>query len=122
EVNHLRFRLSPHSVIALAARVKTPGKAFTGEQKELVMVEDEAGEQSPYERLLADAMAGDPALFASEAAIEAAWRVVDPVLTEHAPAIAYPKGSWGPAEADALMAAHGGWNNPVAYANERNSP
>ena len=57
EVNHLRFRISPHSVIALAARVKRVGKAFTGEQKELVLVEEDAGEQSPYERLLGDAMA-----------------------------------------------------------------
>ena len=83
-----------------------------------MLAEEEAGEQSPYERLLGDAMAGDPALFASEAAIEAAWRVVDPVLTAHAPAISYPQGSWGPKEADALMAAHGGWNNPVAQAAE----
>ena len=114
EVNHLRFRLSPHSVIALAARVKRVGKAFTGEQKELVLVEEDAGEQSPYERLLGDAMAGDAALFASEGAIEAAWRVVDPVLTEHTPATPYPQGSWGPAAADALMAAYGGWHNPQA--------
>lgn len=116
DVNHMRFRLSPHSVIALAARVKRAGKAFTGEQKELVLAEEEAGEQSPYERLLGDAMAGDPALFASENAIEAAWRVVDPVLTKHAPATPYPQGSWGPAAADALMAQHGGWNNPMAKA------
>lgn len=121
EVNYFRFRLSPHSVIALAARVKSAGKAFTGEQKELVLSEEEAGEQSPYERLLADAMAGDPALFAGEDAIEAAWRVVDPVLTEHAAAIPYPQGSWGPAAADALMQAHGGWHNleqPTIYTKD----
>jgi len=38
--------------------------------------------------------------------------VVDPVLTEHMPATPYPQGSWGPAAADALMTAHGGWHNP----------
>ena len=111
--NHLRFRLSPHSAIALAARVKQPGKAFVGEQHELVLLEEDAGEQSPYERLLADAMAGDPALFAREDAVEAAWRVVDPVLTAHPLALAYPQGSWGPPAADALIAAQGGWHNPV---------
>jgi glucose-6-phosphate 1-dehydrogenase len=111
--NHLRFRLSPHSTIALAARVKQPGKAFVGEQHELVLLEEEVGEQSPYERLLADAMAGDPALFAREDAVEAAWRVVDPVLATHPGALAYPQGSWGPPAADALIAAHGGWHNPV---------
>lgn len=113
EGNHLRFRLSPHSAIALAARVKQPGKAFVGEQHELVLSEEDAGEQSPYERLLADAMAGDSALFAREDAVEAAWRVVDPVLAAHPIALTYPQGSWGPPAADALIAAHGGWHNPV---------
>ena len=112
--SHLRFRLSPHSLIALAARVKQPGKAFVGEQHELVLIEDETGEQSPYERLLADAMAGDRALFAREDAVEAAWRVVEPVLTRHPAAISYPQESWGPPEAGALIASQGGWDNAMA--------
>ena len=114
EPNHLRFRLSPHSLIALAARVKQAGKAFVGEQHELVLIEEEAGEQAPYERLLTDAMAGDPALFAREDAVEAAWRVVEPILTEHPSAIPYPQGSWGPPEADTLIADYGGWYNGMA--------
>ena len=112
--NHLRFRLSPHSLIALAARVKQAGKAFVGEQHELVLIEEEAGEQTPYERLLTDAMAGDPTLFAREDAVEAAWRVVEPVLSTHAEAISYAQGSWGPAAADALIASDGGWYNAMA--------
>lgn len=111
--NHLRFRLSPHSTIALAARVKQAGKAFVGEQHELVLLEEDAGEQSPYERLLADAMAGDPSLFTHEDAVEAAWRVMDPALTAHRDAVVYPQGSWGPRAAADLIAAHGGWHNPV---------
>lgn len=114
EPNHLRFRLSPHSLIALAARVKQAGKAFVGEQRELVLIEEEAGKQAPYERLLTDAMAGDPALFAREDAVEAAWRVVEPILTEHPSAIPYPQGSWGPPAADALIADYGGWYNAMA--------
>ena len=113
EPNHLRFRLSPHSLIAMAARVKQAGKAFVGEQRELVLIEEEAGDQAPYERLLTDAMAGDPALFAREDAVEAAWRVVEPILTEHPCALPYPKASWGPPEADALIADHGGWHNAM---------
>ncbi len=112
--NHLRFRLSPHCLIALAARVKQAGKAFVGEQHELVLIEEQAGEKAPYERLLTDAMAGDPTLFAREGAVEAAWRVVEPVLNAHAQAIAYAQGSWGPAAADALIAGHGGWHNAMA--------
>ena len=75
-------------------------------------MEEETGEEAPYERLLADAMAGDDALFAREDVIEAAWAVVAPVLVEHPRAIAYPPGSWGPTEADRLIALDGGWYNP----------
>ncbi|MHB1667318.1 MAG: glucose-6-phosphate dehydrogenase [Thiomonas sp.] len=114
EANYLRFRLSPTSLIALAARVKRPGKDDVGEQHELTLVEDEAGEETPYERLLTGAMAGDNALFTSEEAVEAAWAVVEPVLIKHPRAIAYPPGSWGPREADRLIAADGGWHNPEA--------
>ena len=110
--NYLRFRLSPHSAIALAARVKRAGKDFLGDQKELFVVEDEAGEQSPYERLLTDAMTGDGALFTREDAVEAAWAVVEPILAEHPPVIAYQPGSWGPPAANHFIAPDGGWSNP----------
>ncbi len=110
--NYLRFRLAPNSAIALAARIKRAGKEFVGDQRELFLVEEEPGEETPYERLLADAMAGDGALFTREDAIEAAWTVVDPVLTNHSQAHLYDQGSWGPQEADALIAADGCWQNP----------
>ena len=114
EANYLRLHLSPHSAIALAARVKRAGREFVGEQKEFTLLEEEPGEQSPYERLLTDAMNGDGALFAREGAIEAAWAVVEPVLNDHGPAIIYPPGTWGPPEADRFIAADGGWHNPQA--------
>ncbi|CAN5614503.1 glucose-6-phosphate dehydrogenase [soil metagenome] len=110
--NYLRFRISPNSAIALAARVKSKGKEFVGDQKELYMIEEEPGEQSPYERLLGDAMAGDGALFTREDSIEAAWAVVDPVLKNHHRARPYHRRTWGPKAADALIASDGGWHNP----------
>ena len=110
--NYLRFRLSPHAAIALAARVKRPGKEFIGEQRELYLVEELLGAEPPYERLLSDAMAGDGALFTREDAVEAAWVVVDKVLKRHHAVIPYKRGSWGPAEANALIADHGAWHNP----------
>jgi glucose-6-phosphate 1-dehydrogenase len=110
--NYLRFRLSPHSTIALAARVKRPGKEFVGEQREFALLEVEPDVRSPYERLLADAMDGDGALFAREDAIEAAWAVVEPVLVEHPPVHTYSPGSWGPPAAKYFIAADGGWRNP----------
>jgi glucose-6-phosphate 1-dehydrogenase len=110
--NYLRFRLSPNSAVALAARVKLPGKEFVGEQRELYLFEEQPGEEAPYERLLGDAMAGDGALFTREDSVEAAWAVVDPVLKRHHRVRPYRRHSWGPKEADALIAPDGRWHNP----------
>ena len=110
--NYLRFRLSPSSAVALAARVKRAGKEFVGDQRELYLFEEQPGEEAPYERLLTDAMAGDGALFTREDAVEAAWAVVDPVLKNHHRVRPYKRHSWGPKEADALIASDGGWHNP----------
>ena len=112
--NYLRFRLSPSSAVALAARVKRAGKEFVGDQRELYLAEEQPGEEAPYERLLADAMAGDGALFTREDAVEAAWAVVDPVLKTHDRSLPYRRGGWGPRAANALIAADGGWHNPKA--------
>jgi glucose-6-phosphate 1-dehydrogenase len=110
--NYLRFRLSPSSAVALAARVKLAGKEFVGDQRELFLLEEHPGEESPYERLLGDAMSGDGALFTREDAVEAAWAVVDPVLKTHHRVRPYKRRSWGPKEADALIASSGCWHNP----------
>jgi glucose-6-phosphate 1-dehydrogenase len=110
--NYVRFRLSPNSAIALGARVKHKGKKFVGDQRELFMIEEAPGEEGPYQRLLSDAIAGDSSLFTREDAVEAAWVVVDPVLTNHRPALSYKPGTWGPKEANALIAPDGTWHNP----------
>jgi len=109
--NYLRFQLSPDSAIALAARVKRAGKEFVGDQRELYLVEEQPGEETPYERLLGDAMIGDGALFTREDAVEAAWAVVDPVLKKHHRVRPYKRGSWGPKEAEAIISPNG-WYNP----------
>jgi glucose-6-phosphate 1-dehydrogenase len=109
----LRFRLSPNAAVALAARVKLAGQAFIGEQRELYLSEEQTGEETPYERLLGDAMAGDGALFTREDAVEAAWKVVEPVLKKHPPVRFYKPGTWGPKEANALIAGDGGWRDPT---------
>jgi glucose-6-phosphate 1-dehydrogenase len=111
--NYLRFRLSPVSEIALAARVKTPGQEYTGTQREFVLHTESPLERAPYERLLSGAMEGDRALFTSRGSVEAAWRVVNDVLTDHSSALPYAPGTWGPAAADALAAEWGGWREPV---------
>ena len=111
--NYLRFRLSPNSAIALAARVKRAGKEFVGDQRELYLLDEQPGEEAPYERLLGDAMAGNGALFTREDAVEAAWTVVDPVLKNHHRIHPYRRHSWGPKAAGELIAAGGSWHNPV---------
>lgn len=111
--NYIRFRLSPTAAIALAARVKRAGKDFVGDQRELFLLDQQVGEESPYERLLGDAMAGNGALFIRQDAVEAAWAVVEPVLAEHPTVSPYRRGSWGPLEADGLIAADGCWRNPL---------
>jgi glucose-6-phosphate 1-dehydrogenase len=110
--NYLRFRLSPSSDIALAVRVKLAGNDFVGIQKELYLLEEQPGAETPYERLLGDAMIGDGALFAREDAVEAAWAIVDPILRTHDPVHSYERHTWGPKEADALIASSGRWQNP----------
>ena len=111
--NYLRFRLSPRSAVALAARVKRAGKEFLGDQRELYLLDEQCDEILPYERLLGDAMAGDGALFTREDAIEAAWAAVDTVLENHPRVQPYRRHSWGPKQADALIAPHGSWHNPM---------
>jgi glucose-6-phosphate 1-dehydrogenase len=111
--NYLRFRLQPTSSIALAARAKNVGKQFVGQQRELYACEDLSGEEAPYDRLLGDAMAGDGSLFTSLESVEAAWTAVDDILVNHPKVVAYQPGSWGPAEADALIADDGGWQAPM---------
>jgi glucose-6-phosphate 1-dehydrogenase len=107
--NYVRFQLSPEVVIAMGARSKAPGEAMSGEPVELRLA-DQHGEELPYERLLWDAAHGDATLFAREDAVEAAWRVVDLVLGNVTPVHEYQPTTWGPAEADTLIAADGGWH------------
>jgi len=111
--NYLRFRLSPNTAVALAARVKRTGKEFIGDQHELYLLDEQAVEETPYARLLGDAMAGDGTLFTREDAVEAAWAVLEPALETHPRTHPYQPGSWGPEQADALIAADGGWHNPM---------
>ena len=110
--NYFRFRLSPNVFISLSARVKVPGDSMAGEEVELVARHHSGDEMSPYERLLSDAMREDASLFAREDSVEAAWRVVDPILGDVTPVYEYEPNTWGPAEADRIMEGDADWHNP----------
>ncbi|MBS1869981.1 MAG: glucose-6-phosphate dehydrogenase [Actinobacteria bacterium] len=110
--NSFRFLLGPAVQLALRARAKLPGERMVGEEVELLAQHEHPGEMPPYERLLGDAMRGDPTLFAREDGVEAAWRVVEPVLGDAVPVHGYEPGSWGPSEADRLIDGGGAWHAP----------
>ncbi len=110
--NEICFRLSPDVSISLTARVKAPGEAILGEDARLIDRRHPGDEMEPYERLLGDALRGDRTLFGSEACVEAAWRIVDPILNSGEPPCAYDSGSLGPIEADRIAAHLGGWIEP----------
>ncbi|HEY2797180.1 MAG TPA: glucose-6-phosphate dehydrogenase [Thermoanaerobaculia bacterium] len=115
ESNYFRFRLGPRIAISIGARVKKPGTEIVSMPTELMAVQTSGRDEvDAYERLLTDAMRGDPTLFVREDAVEAAWAVVDKVLGNATPVHRYAPGSWGPPEADALVAEYEGWRNPEA--------
>ncbi|MCI2807658.1 glucose-6-phosphate dehydrogenase [Eoetvoesiella caeni] len=112
--NYFKFRISPDVLISVCAQVKEAGETMTGHPVELVARRHSGDEMAPYERLLGDAIQGDGSLFARYDCIEAAWRVVEPVLGDAVSVLDYPPHSWGPAQAQALPAQDGGWHNPAA--------
>ncbi len=113
ETNYVRFRLAPDVTIALGGNVKRAGDTMDPEPTELRVVDRPGGDElGAYERLLGDAMEGDPTLFARQDAVEAAWAIVEPVLGDATPLHSYEPGTWGPREAERLTTAAGGWSGP----------
>ena len=112
--NYIRFRLSPTPVIAIGSSIKEDGEELTGCPIELV-ADQACGSANllPYEELLGDAMLGNQTWFARQDYVEQAWQVLDPVLKNPPAVHVYEPGTWGPTEAAALTAGHGGWSDPA---------
>src|SRR4051812_33909594 len=114
--NYFRFQISPEIVFALGMMAITPGHEKTGACVEIEAARHPApDEEDAYERLLGDAMRGDPTLFAREDSVEEAWRIVDPILQSPPPVYEYEPGTWGPKEADEFVCPPGGWQNPTMH-------
>ncbi|MDN5923790.1 MAG: glucose-6-phosphate dehydrogenase, partial [Xanthomonadales bacterium] len=111
--NYLRFRVSPEVQIALGARVKAAGGALVGEDVELMVQDDTSDNAPPYVRLLGDAMRGDASLFTRDDSVEAAWRIVDPILDNVVPVHTYAPGTWGPKQAQDLVIGDDTWHKPI---------
>jgi glucose-6-phosphate 1-dehydrogenase len=114
--NYLRFRISPDVAIAMGMTVMSADET-TVEPAEMIAGEQPSAEEmDAYERVLGDAMAGDPTLFAREDYVEEAWRIVDPVLKESTPVYPYDPKTWGPNEVKRVTPAAGWHNQTVADA------
>ena len=112
--NYFRFRLGPDIELSLGGRVKRPGPLMVPMPVELSAVKYTTNdEMDAYERLLSDAMRGDPLLFVRQDAVEAAWAIVDPILGDCCPTELYEPGTWGPSDSRELAADIGGWHDPV---------
>jgi glucose-6-phosphate 1-dehydrogenase len=114
--NVLVIRIQPDEGISLRMVSKIPGTSLRLEPVKMDFhYSTSFGKGSPeaYERLLLDAMSGDATLFARRDEVEWAWRYIDQIeeawhqSPEPPPMCSYPAGTWGPAEADALLAADG---------------
>jgi len=93
--------------------VKHPGEELAGDRVELLAShQSEADEPDAYEQLLGDALRGETFRFAREDYVEEAWRIVDPVLKSETAPFPYDPGTWGPREAEALVAPER-WHDPA---------
>jgi glucose-6-phosphate 1-dehydrogenase len=112
-MNTLRFRINPENRVSLTLVGKKPGAGWLPEPEELRFAEHPGSDMLPYDRLIGAALSGQRWLFASQDTVEAAWRVVDPVLGDVVPVHTYQRGSWGPAQAADLLPAGKTWYDPA---------
>jgi glucose-6-phosphate 1-dehydrogenase len=112
--NQIVLRIDPSPGLRTALTSKGPQEHSSYRQVHLAMLfATELGEPlQPYERLLADAIAGDDHLFTREDSVEETWRIVQPLLDNPPPVHTYPQGSWGPEEADGLIRGVSSWHQP----------
>ena len=107
------LRIKPQPGAELCVLSKKPGAEALQRVHLDMLFEAQVGEQpEPYERLIHDALRGDPTLFPDQVAIEETWRIVQPLLDDPPPVLSYEPGTWGPPEAAALLRGHCPWRAP----------
>jgi glucose-6-phosphate 1-dehydrogenase len=110
--NCFRFQLTPRIEVGLNAEVKVDGERMVGEPLELLAIDQQHDEMTPYERLLGDALRGDGTLFARADGVDECWRIVNDVLGSVVPVHPYEPGTWGPEIANESLLPPGGWHSP----------
>ncbi len=111
--NALRFRVWPETQVGLTLAGKKPGAGMEPQAEDLAFAAEPGSDMRPYDRLIGAALDGERWLFARQDTVEAAWRVVEPVLGDITPVHPYAKGTWGPAEADRLLPSGDTWHDPA---------
>lgn len=117
--NRLTIRIQPDEGISLGFIAKRPGLALDLGMVAMDFRYEPTFESrlvEAYERLLYDAMQGDRTLFTGADGVERAWEILEPVLDDPPPLHSYIPGSWGPAEADRLIAPRGWGKAGIAEA------
>ena len=109
----LRFRVWPETQVGLTLHGKKPGAGWEPQAQELAFAQQPGSDMRAYDRLIGAALDGDRWLFARQDTVEAAWQVVNPVLGDVVPVHPYPRGSWGPGEADRLLPDRDKWLDPA---------
>jgi glucose-6-phosphate 1-dehydrogenase len=105
--NHLHIAIQPDEGMSFAFHAKEPGPGFVPQTVRMHFSYGESFTRAPaeaYERLVHDAMVGDHTLFTREDGVERSWDIVAPVLEPGAAPAPYRAGTWGPHEADLLIA------------------
>jgi glucose-6-phosphate 1-dehydrogenase len=110
--NALRFRIYPESQAVLTLVGKKPGAGWGPEVQDLTFIQHPGADMRAYDRLIGAALNGERWLFAQQDTVEAAWRVVDPIVGEVGPLLPYTRGSWGP-DSSALLPAGEAWHDPA---------
>jgi glucose-6-phosphate 1-dehydrogenase len=111
--DELIVRIDPAAGASLLVEAKQPGENTLRQVHLDLLFEQQMGDQpEPYERLLGDALAGDPEHFAREDTIDETWRIVQPLLDDPCVLETYAPGTWGPEGAANLTSGYGGWRRP----------
>ncbi|HLI36626.1 MAG TPA: glucose-6-phosphate dehydrogenase (NADP(+)) [Streptosporangiaceae bacterium] len=108
----LRFRIWPETAVGMTLHGKKPG-VFEPQTEELSFAQQPGSDMRPYDQLIGSALTGERWLFARQDTVEAAWKIVDPVLGDAVPVHPYARGTWGPKEADRLLAERETWYDPA---------
>ena len=112
-MDEIIVRIDPDPGAFILLEAKQPGEdALRRVHLDLLFQQQFGDQPGPYERLLADALAGNPMRFARQDSVLETWRIVQPLLDKPCELESYKKGSWGPEGASNLLHGYGGWRRP----------